>query len=251
MQEDYAFFGTSNPEINFLSESEGIGTYNEKTLHRVIKHIIEPDENNHEVALGSFIVDIYNSSGVFEIQTRDFSKLRDKLRFLLKEHTVTVVFPIATTKHIMWVDKQTGEITKKRLSPKRGKPWDAFFELYWIREFLAHKNLKIKILLTAMEEYRNLDGWSRDKKKGSSRLERIPVGDIYEINIENAGDYKYLIPPGLPNPFTVADFASCAKITKRVAYPASNVLLSLKVINRIGKAGRSYLYELNPKVLDL
>jgi len=41
--------------------------------------------------------------------------------------------------------------------------------------FLKDPNIRFKFVLVNMEEYRLLNGWSRDKKKGSTRYDRIPT----------------------------------------------------------------------------
>ena len=47
----------------------------------------------------------------------------------------------------------------------------AFKELYKIRPFLKNENLRFRFALIDMEEYRLLNGWSKDKKKGSERYD--------------------------------------------------------------------------------
>lgn len=57
-----------------------------------------------------------------------------------------------------------------------------------------------------MEEYRYLDGWSQDKKKGSTRCDRIPLDIVNDILIENISDYQILIPDKMDDIFTSKDF---------------------------------------------
>ena len=45
---------------------------------------------------------------------------------------------------------------------------------------MAHENLTVKVVFLDMEEYRLLNGWSRDKKRGSHRYDRIPLDFIEE-----------------------------------------------------------------------
>ena len=117
--------------------SRGIGTLGERTLHAVLKHYCEPTESFHEVRVGGFVADIANENGITEIQTRRFDKLRGKLAYFLPFTNVTVVYPIAAVKWIVWIDGDTGETTKRRKSPRRGTPCDALFEMYKIRGFLC------------------------------------------------------------------------------------------------------------------
>ena len=119
------------------SPDPGIGTLNEKTLHAVLKLYYEPSQARHEIPLGSYVADIVSEEGIVEIQTRALNKLRDKLLYFLSvSRHVTVVYPIAHTKWLCWIDGETGEITKRRKSPKTGSVYDAFYELYKITPFL-------------------------------------------------------------------------------------------------------------------
>ena len=119
--------------------SGGIGTLSEKKMHSVIKYFIEPDASKHESRVGNSIVDVKNESGVFEVQTASFNVLRKKLPSLLISNCVTVVPPIPFEKHIVKLNAVTGEIGKRRKSPKRGSFFDAFFELYKLAEIIEHK----------------------------------------------------------------------------------------------------------------
>ena len=97
----------------------GIGTLGEKTLHRIVKQMLEPDASRHEVKLCGAVVDILGQDGVIEVQTRDLYRLLPKLRRILPEHRVTVVYPIPATKTVRWIDPKTGECTPARKSPKK------------------------------------------------------------------------------------------------------------------------------------
>lgn len=221
----------------------GIGTLSEKTLHAVLKLYYETDFHSTEIKIGNFVADIVNENGITEIQTQSFDKLRKKLEAFLECTNVNLVYPVAETKWLIWIDPETGEITKKRKSPRRGSPYDIFFELYKIKPFLNHPGLRLRIVLLDIEEYRNLDGWSKNRKKGSSRYERIPVDIKGEIVIEKAEDYKKLIPAGLPEPFTSRDYSKASGLNLSSAQTALNILNHLETIKRVGKVGNAYLYE--------
>ena len=98
----------------------GIGTYNEKTLHAVLKNFFEPDSAYHEIPVNNYIADIKNSDGIIEIQTSGFGTIRDRLEVFLSLSDVTVVYPIAAVKSLVWIDPETGAAESKRKSPKRG-----------------------------------------------------------------------------------------------------------------------------------
>ena len=131
---------------------EGIGTLAEKTLHLILKHYAEPDERYHEIKVGRKVADVKSGDRITEIQTRSFDRLRPKLFDFLKEHKVTVVYPVAKEKYIYWIDPISDETTDPRKSPKKGSALDIFPELYKIRMFLSEPNLKFRILLLKVDE---------------------------------------------------------------------------------------------------
>ena len=191
-----------------LSSFEGIGRLNEGSLHKTLKLYFEPDISRHEIKIGRFVADILNGDGIIEIQTRAFRNMKKKLEAFLSVGRVTVVFPVAVSKDVVWLDPQTGEMTSPRKSPKKGKPCDIFAELYWIREYLFHPSFSIRILLMTTTDVRLLCGWDESKKRGSHRTDRVPRELIEEILVENTHDYLDLLPKGLPQgEFTSKDFA--------------------------------------------
>lgn len=243
---DKAAFYQALEEVKNLEQGScGFGSLREKTLHAVLKCYLEPNRDCWEVGRGKYIADIANSQGIIEIQTRNFNRLREKLRFYLETTDVTIVHPIPGVKWLCWIDPATGEITKKRKSPKAGSVYDAFKELYKIKPLLIHPRLHIKLIMLEVTEYRWLDGWSHDGKKGSTRQELLPEDILEEFDIESAYDYKKMIPPQLESPFTAKDYAKAAKITEYRAQTAMNVLHHVGAVKRIGKDGRKYLYSID------
>ncbi len=93
-----------------------------------------------------------------------------------------------------------------------------------------------------MEETRLLDGWSRDKKRGATKYDRIPLELVDEMLFERVEDYRMMIPPELSG-FTTREYAKSTKIPLSHAQTALNIFYYLNVVERIGKKGNSYLYE--------
>jgi len=224
-------------------EKAGIGTLGEGTLHAVLKLYLEPFSENREIPLGRYVADIVGEDGVVEIQTRSFRKLLPKLRAFLEVTTVTVVYPVARTKWLAWLDPETGEMSKAHKSPKRGTAHDIFYELYDIKPLLSNPNLRFCVVLLDIDEYRILNGWSKNRKRGGARMDRVPRELVETVEIRCAADYAKLIPEDLPEKFTSAEFAKAAKIRRPAAQRALNILSMLDVITHIGKRGRSYEYS--------
>lgn len=243
MQDNEKFHAICDLVVNSVTSRDGIGTLSEKTLHSVLKNYYEPDEKKQEIKVGAKVADILNEVGIMEIQTRQFNKLRGKLEIFLEQYPVTIVYPIPSTKWLCWIDETTGEVSPRRKSPKRGKPHQIFVELYKIKPFLRHPNLNFKIAMVEVEEYRFLNGWSHDKKKGSSCSDRIPIDLDQEISLDKVEDYTVFLPVDLPEQFTTKDYAKCAKISTTLSQVGINVMCSVGAIEMIGKKGRLKLYQ--------
>lgn len=241
------FLASCEKIIGKKHDDKGIGTLAEKTVHGVLKNFFEPDEDNQEVALNGYFADIYNENGVIEIQTAGFNKLREKLAVFLNYYPVTIVYPMPFNKWVSWIDTETGEAGAKRMSPRHFSEYDAFFELYKIKSYLLNPNLRIKLVLMDMEEYKLLNGWNATKKRGAERYDRIPVGIRKIIDIEQPEDYIQFIPYELEEKFTSEDFARAAKTGKDTARLTLNILYYVGAVNRVGKSGNSIIYSVNEK----
>ena len=124
-----------------------------------------------------------------------------------------------------------------------GNAYHAFPELYKIKTFLKEPNLSFAFPLIDMDEYRLLNGWSRNKKRGSSRYDRMPLSLFDEIRVERTEDFMQFVPIDLQEPFTVTDFAKAAGIKRELAAEAVPILMYLDILKREGKRGREYLYR--------
>lgn len=224
-------------------ERNGIGTLSEKTVHAVLKQYYAQNEDMQEIPIENYVADIYTGEEIIEIQSRSFYSIRRKLDCFLKQYPVTVVYPIPYRKWLIWINEETGECSPKRKSPAKGNPYLAFKELYHIKQYLTNKNLKFKFLLIDIEEYRLLNGWSANKKKGSSRYDRIPLQLMEEVKIERREDYMQFVPAILEGTFTSAEFAKAAHIPRGLAQTTLQILYETGCVLRTGKQGNSYLYE--------
>lgn len=229
--------------IGIARERQGIGTLSEKTVHAVLKRYYAPDEDMHEIPIDNYVADIYTGTEIIEIQTRQFNRMREKLDVFLRLYPVTIVYPIPRYKWLIWIDEESGELSKPHKSPVKGNPYMAFAELYKIKTYLKNPNLHLKFVLLDMEEYRLLNGWSRDKKKGSCRYDRLPSQLVEEVCIDSIRDYMQFVPYEMEEPFTSGQFAKAAHIRKETAQTVLHILTYVECVERIGKEGNSYLYQ--------
>ncbi|MBR4949435.1 MAG: hypothetical protein IKZ25_01535 [Clostridia bacterium] len=223
-------------------EKDVIGRLMEKPLHAILKNYISPDINNQEIKIGSFFADAVVDGEIFEIQTGNFNVIRKKLEYFLKENKVTIIYPVSKTNRICWIDPETAEVKKGRISPQKGNAFFIFPQLYKIKPFLKNPNLSFRVILLDTEEYRLLDGYSEDRKKGGKKLKKLPINIIEEIPLENLAQYLSLL-KDIDGVFTTADFKKKFKLSQKIAQCSINILYYLGVIIRIGKKGNAFLYQ--------
>lgn len=242
MLDQNRFEEAKNKIIGVDRQRLGIGTLSEKTVHAIMKNYYEPDEDRQEIPIENYVADIYADGEIIEIQTRQFDKMRSKLNAFLPLYPVTIVYPIPREKWLIWIDEESGELSERRKSPKKGNPYMIFPELYKIKMHLLNPNLRLRPVLLDVEEYKLLNGWSKDKKKGSTRYDRIPMQLVEEVEINCLEDYMQFVPYELPEEFTVKQFAKAAHITTSLASVTLNILYHVGTVERIGKQGNAYVY---------
>lgn len=221
-----------------------IGTLSEKTTHMILKNYYEPDVDKQEIPIGNYVADIFTGQEIIEIQSAGFGKMRDKLEAFLPEYPVTIVHPIPHIKWLVWIDEETGALSTPHKSPKKGNVYDAFLELYRIRDYLADQHLTVKLLLMELEEYKILNGYGKNKKIRASKYDRIPLNIIKEIVIERPEDLMQFVPLDIEGPFTKKQFAKAAHIDERTASLAIKLYQYYGMMEQTGKDGRAYLYEI-------
>ena len=229
------------------NDPHGFGTLQEKTVHAVMKLYYEPNEDFHEVPVEGYIADIYAEGHIIEIQNGNFNRLRSKLAVFLPLYQVTVVLPIPHYKWVIWMEEETGELSKKHKSPVTGNVYHAFPELYKIKQYLGHPNLSFAFPLLDMDEYRLLNGWSKNRKRGSSRYDRMPLNLFDEVKVDRTEDFLQLVPYELEEPFTVREFVQAVGIHRDLSGSVLPLLAYMQLLTRVGKRGREYLYTVDDK----
>ena len=225
-------------------ERPTIGTMSEKTVHAVIKNYIEPNEDKQEIPIGEHIADIFTGDEIFEIQTQNLKRLNDKLDEFLAMYKVTVVHPVIRRKKIYWIDPDSGEMTiPKKASPKTGSFESAIREVYGIRDHINNPNLRIRLVLIDIDEFRIKNGYGREGKKYGTWLDKVPTSIIDDKIFECPEDYLQLLPSELPEEFTVSD-AQAYGMKQDQASLIVSFLSKIGVIERIGKRGKAYLYRM-------
>ncbi len=239
------FSRARNLVLNDGGGGDGIGRLSEKSLHRILKYYIEPNEEYHEVKCSGSIADIMRDGEIFEIQTRNTEKLNSKLESFLKDFSVTVVLPFAAKKSVSWLDPISGEISSPRNSPKKETVFDAIFELSRIKAHIENKNLKIKLIFLDVSEYRYLNGFDKTRKRGSTRCERLPNSITEEYDIIGKEGIASVLPRELNGEFSARDLAALTKRTSRKNHYILHFLIDLGIVSFVRKEGKKHIYKAN------
>ena len=93
-----------------------------------------------------------------------------------------------------------------------------------------------------MDEYRLLDGWSRDRKRGSHRYELIPEKLLDVHRLTTPTDYAALLPE-LPPHFTAKEFGQRTHLRGYDLYFVLAVFESLSLLQKDGKEGRATIWR--------
>ncbi len=220
----------------------GIGTYAEKRMHRIIKRFVLDDPSCHEISVGGrFIADVLSEGNIWEIQTGSFFPLQKKISYYVSrtDYHVTVVHPVPCRKYLVWIDPETGEAGRRRASPKKPGIESALPELVYISDMLSSGRVSLRLLLIEEEEYRFLDGYGKDRKKHSSRYERLPAALLDDITVDFPSGAGVWLPGDLPSPFTAAEFGKALKLKGRDVYKGIIVLEKAGLVTKAGKRGRA------------
>lgn len=228
-----------NNNLNIKYENNVIGVLSEKTLHKTIKNLYEPNHSYQEIKIDNYFVDICKDNNIIEVQTKQFNKLRDKITYLLSlnKYKINIVYPVFTSKMIYNISN--GEISFPKKSPKKFRIPEVFHELYMIKQLLGHKDLMITLLLFEINEYREI----ANNRRGYVCYDRIPTKLIDEIVLKDNKDYINLLPPDLSETFTSKEICLKTKTNVKYVNKMLNVMKYLNVVEVVGKDGRKLLYN--------
>ncbi|HHW66629.1 hypothetical protein GND95_02575 [Defluviitalea raffinosedens] len=225
-------------------EHRGINIQNEGSLHNQIKQWYAQKEDRLEVKVGRYIVDIVRQNQLIEIQTKNFSSIRSKIKNLIIDYPVRLVYPICEEKWIVTLGRD-GEVISRRKSPKKGKLLDCFNELIRCPEVMNEENFSLEILMIKAEEIRCFDGKGSWRRKGASIYDKILLDVSQSIVFESKDDFASFLPDHLPQPFTNKSLSKYLDISIPQARRMTYCLKKMKLIREVGKQGNTILYEIN------
>ena len=221
-----------------------IGTYNEKRLHLILKHLVSSDTSEHEVKLGKCVADVFNGSRIFEIQTASLYPLKKKLDYYINQTDlpITVIKPFIASKRLVRVDRESGELIRCKRSPKKEGDSELYSELYFISEYLACNRLEVVALFIDADEYRYSDEIVRYRKSGKYDSELFPreLVDVRYFNSKSS--FEYLL-DDCNDSFLAKEFSAIHKIKGRALYRTLNMLCKLSLLEREKTQSGAYEYK--------
>jgi hypothetical protein len=221
----------------------GIGTLNEKPLHAALKDWYAQPGDRFEVPVDGYLVDVVRGDLLIEIQTRNFTTIRRKLRALLSDHPVRLVYPIPQDKWIVRVSEDGQTVIGRRKSPKHGSVEDVFVELVRLPHLLAHPDFSLEVLLTQEEEVRRHEPNRAWRRKGWVTVERRLLGVLDRRLFAAPSEMGALIPPDVEEPFTTSDLAEAVGRPRWFAQKMAYCLRNMEAIEPVGKSGNAILYS--------
>lgn len=217
----------------------------ENSLHDSVKLWYARSGDLVEEEVDGYVVDIVRGDLLIEVQTGNFSALKQKLSDLIKRHPVRLVHPVPERKWIVRVDRDLDSVLSRRKSPKRGRLEDLFQELVYIPRLIMDPNFSVEVLLVDSEDLLVDDG------RGSWRRRRWSIHDRRLLEVKDRrvfnepGDLRSLLPDALPEEFTTKELAAVSGIRLVLARKMAYCLRNMGAIDIVGRRGRSVLYR-NP-----
>jgi hypothetical protein len=214
----------------------------EHALHSQVKTLYALHGDQCEARVGRYIVDILRGDTIIEVQTKNFSALKEKIRILTIKHPVKVVYPLPQTKWITYVDNNN-LVTSHRKSPRRGRLIDVVHELVMIPEMIRQENFSLEVLLIDEEEVRCADGRGSWRRRGVSIKERKLLRVTDRVLLKSKADYLRLLPNGLSEIFTNKELAKQGRISIRTAREITYCLRKSQIVKVVGKKGGAFLFK--------
>ncbi len=217
----------------------------ETSLHQQLKDLYAGADGQTEVRLGKYRIDAVVDGELVEIQHGGLGAIRDKVRALVKDHSVRVVKPIIASKVLVKRKKAGGAIVSRRRSPKRGTLLDIFDDLVHFTSVFPHRRLTLEVLLVDIEEYRHPGhGRRRRWRSGDHQREDQHLVEVHQTHtFRSARDLWRLAPEGLPRPFHTGHLAEALGVDRWVAQRMAYCFREMAVVRQVGKQGNALLYE--------
>lgn len=225
-----------------LESTHNIGSINERSLHSQVKHWYALPSDDLEVKVDTYVIDIIRNDTLIEIQTANFTAIRDKLSNLVKNNKVHLVYPISELKWIVRISEDGSEISRRR-SPKKGKRADLFKELVRIPGMICHDNFSFEVLVIESEDIWLDDGKGSWRRRGASIVDRrlVEVRDSFVFSTRE--DFLQFIPNEIRGEFTNKTLADSTIYKTDETRKMTYCLKKMGAIKETGKQGNWHVFK--------
>ena len=226
--------------LDAIPEDGRIGTYGEKRLHRILKYWSCPEDDCHEIPVGRYVADVLRAGQITEIQTGSFYPLVSKLEYYLREtnYDVTVVHPLIAECAIYRIDRDSGELIRRRQSNKHERVEDVLPLLSPIAHLLTSPRLTVYAPLIRVEEHRYSER-VRYRRSGAIEKDVFPKELLGDISLRGAESYRRFLPDA--DEFTAAEYGALTRLKGRELSRGLMTLRALGLLTR-EKEGNRYRY---------
>ncbi len=212
----------------------GIGTLGESLFHSQLKNFYKKPGDKVESPLNGYVIDLVRDDLLIEVQTQNFSSIKKKLRDLISDYKILLVYPVILNK---WISYGSG----KRLSPKHCGINNVFDELIYIPKLVKNPNLLVEAVVVEVEEL-------REKKRVSWRKswvvkERKLVSVKEKKTFRNARDFLKQLPGNISRPFTNNSLAKKMNESVKLVRKMTYCLRKMGVLEVVGKDGSKMLFS--------
>jgi len=223
--------------------SNKISTLNEKSLHAGLKEWYQQKGDCLEVDIDGFIIDIVRGDNLIEIQTKNFSAIKRKLKELVNDREVRLVYPVAEKKWLVKIPENDGKPLSRRKSPKKGIAVDIFRELVSFPELVCCPRFTVELLFIHEEEIREYTKTAKWHRKGYVTRERRLLRVVDRQVLKDQYDFYRFIPDTLGDTFTTAELALAVSRSRRFAQQMAYCLRKMGCLTTTGKRGNAVIYK--------
>ena len=214
----------------------------ETSLHDSVKAWYSREGDEVEKEVDGYVVDVVRGDTLIEVQTANFSAIRDKLRRLVRDHPVRLVHPVSERKWIVRVDVDGETVLSRRRSPRRGRVEDVFYELVYIPTLLVEENMSLEVLLVHSEDVLIDDGRGSWRRRRWSIHDRRLLEVVDRVTFDGPADLLELVPRGLPEGFTSREMAEALGLRPAAAQKMAYCLRRMGALREAGRRGRAIQY---------
>ena len=219
-----------------IKVTTSIGTYQEYSLHEDLKNYYKTETGSLEVKIENYIIDVVNKQHLIEVQTRNFSQIREKLQNLLElGYSVTLVHPIYEQK----LFKTTTDAKQSvRTSPKKDNLLSIFNELVYITDLFKYNKFSLEIVFTKVEIIR---------KKIKSNKYKVFDKKLLEITrkvqFTKPEDFLFILPYELQTRLTTKNLMARLGISYLLASKIVYFFAKINLLSIIQKEGNLKIYR--------